>query len=126
MGSKSIYNRIMEREIKRTTQQNRALHLYFQMVADELNKAGLDMRVVLKPEIDIPWSKQSVKEFLWRPVQKAYLGKRSTTELTTTDIDAIYDTLNRHLSSRLGEFGTHIPFPSLETLETYDDFKSIS
>lgn len=95
--------------MQRTEKQNKALHKYFTMIADILNDAGLDMRVVLKPEIDIPWTPKSVKEHLWRPVQEVYLGKRSTTELTTKDINAIYEILNRHLSEK---FGTFIAFPN--------------
>ena len=77
----------MSEEKQRTLTQNRALHLYFQLVADTLNDAGLDMRVVLKPEIDIPWSKNTVKEFLWKRIQEIQLRKASTTELTTKEID---------------------------------------
>ena len=103
-------------EKKRTIQQNRALHLYFTHIAKTLNDAGLDMRVVLKPEVEIPWTSQSVKEFLWRPVQKIYLRKASTTELLTTDIDEICDILNRHLCEKFGNFGVeYTPFPSIES-----------
>lgn len=100
-------------EQQRTIQQNKALHLYFQMVAESLNEAGLDMRKVLKPAIDIPWSKESVKEFMWKPIQNIQLRKKSTTELTTKDIDIVFDTLNRHLGEKLG---IHIPFPSLDAI----------
>lgn len=96
---------------QRTIQQNKALHLYFQHLADRLNEAGLDMRVVLKPEVDIPWSKDSVKEFLWRPIQRYMLLKKSTTELGSQDIDKVFETLNRHLAEK---FGLSEPFPSLE------------
>lgn len=96
----------------RTQQQNRALHLYFTMLAEALNDSGLDMRKVLKPGVEIPWTGRSVKEFLWRPVQTAQLGKDSTTELTTGEIDLIFDTLNRHLA----KFGVHVPFPSIEEI----------
>jgi len=99
---------------QRTIKQNRALHKYFELVAGTLNEAGLDMRKTLKPEIDIPWSKESVKEYLWRPIQKAQLQKRSTTELDRKDINIIYETLNRFLGEKLG---VHTPFPSLEELE---------
>lgn len=99
-------------EKQRTLQQNAALHLYFQLVADTLNEAGLDMRAVLKPEVEIPWSKNSVKEFMWRPIQRLQLQKKSTTELTTKDIDIIYDTMNRHLAKH----GIHEPFPSIDEL----------
>ena len=99
---------------QRTIKQNKALHVYFELLAETLNSCGLDMRVVLKPEIDIPWAKESVKEYLWRPIQKAQLQKRSTTELNRKDINIIYETLNRFLGEKLG---VHMPFPSLENLE---------
>ena len=99
-------------ENKRTIRQNAALHLYFQLVADALNSAGLDMRKTLSAEIEIPWSKESVKEYLWRPVQETQLGKQSTKELTTKDIDIIYDTINRFLAEK----GLHVSFPSIEEL----------
>ena len=104
-------------EEQRTNQQNKSLHLWFQMLADELNGAGWDMRKTLKPEVEIPWSKESIKNFLWRPVQEVYLNKKSTTELTTKDIDAIWEILNRHLGEK---FGIHVSFPSLEALELKD------
>ena len=97
---------------QRTLQQNRALHLYFQMVADELNEHGLDMRKVLKPHVDIPWNKDTVKEYLWRPIMKLQLRKKSTIQMTTRDIDAIYDTLNNFIAKQ----GLHVEFPSIEAI----------
>jgi hypothetical protein len=38
---------------KRTLQQNKALHKLFTQMSDTFNTLGLDMRVVLKPEIKI-------------------------------------------------------------------------
>ena len=96
----------------RTKQQNKALHVYFELIATTLNDAGLDMREVLKPEVDIPWSKNTVKEFIWRPIMRLQLGKRSTTQMTTKDIDTVYDTVNRHLAKH----GVHEPFPSIEQI----------
>jgi len=98
---------------RRTAQQNRALHVMFTMYANALNEAGLDMRKTLKPGVEIPWSSKSVKEYLWRPVQKAQLAKDSTTELTTVEIDEVFDTLNKHIGQ---QFGLHVPFPSIEKL----------
>ena len=97
---------------QRTIQQNRALHLFFQLVADAMNEAGLDMRAVLKPGIDIPWSKDTVKEYLWRPIQDLQLRKESTADLTTKEIDVVFDTFNRHIA----KFGLHQPFPSIKEL----------
>ena len=100
-------------EKQRTKQQNRSLHLYFTHLAETLNESGLDMKKVLKPEIDIPWTSKNIKEFLWRPIMKAYTQKESTTELTTKEITEIYDTINRHLSEK---FGISVEWPSLESL----------
>ena len=98
---------------KRTNQQNKALHVLFNLLASTLNDAGLDMRKTLKPEIDIPWSGPAIKEFLWRPIQTAQLDKRSTTELTTVEIDQVFDTINKHLGEK---FGLHVPFPSINEI----------
>lgn len=103
----------------RSQQQNRALHLYFEMIARTLNDAGLDMRAVLKPEVEIPWSKESVKEFLWRPVQKIMLRKESTTELERKDIDTVFDVVNAHLAKH----GVRQPFPSVEAI--FDQLRAI-
>ena len=98
---------------QRTLQQNSALHKYFELLADELNTAGLDMRRTLKPGVDIPWSQNTVKDFLWRPIQRAQLQKESTTELTTKDIDTVYDTLTRYLGEK---HGLTVVFPSIEEI----------
>ena len=98
----------------RTAKQNNSLHLYFTLLAGELNAGGFDMKKVIRQEVDIPWNPYSVKEYLWRPLQEAQLGKRSTTKLTTKEIDQIYDTLNRVVGERTG---VHVEFPSIESLE---------
>ena len=94
----------------RTSQQNKAAHVYFTLVAEALNEAGLDMKQVLPRQVDIPWSRETVKELIWRPIQDAQLRKRSTTELTRGEIDAVYETVNRFLSG----MGLHVPFPTAE------------
>lgn len=100
----------------RTLTQNRAIHLLFTQIVDTLNEHGLDMRVVLKPEIDIPWTTETVKDYIWRPIQKALLRKESTTELTTQDIDKVYDGINKFLGEK---HGLHFPFPEAYHEEVY-------
>ncbi|WP_201353834.1 hypothetical protein [Hydrogenimonas urashimensis] len=95
----------------RTIKQNAAMHLYFTMVADALNEAGLDMKQVIKA--DVPWSPSSVKEVMWKRLQKAMLGKESTTKLKKEEIDKVYDVMNRLLGEK---FGIHVPFPSKEMM----------
>lgn len=97
----------------RTLIQNRALHLMFEHLSQELNDAGLDMRKTLKPGVEIPWNKNTVKEYLWRPIQKAVTLKESTTKLDTKEIDKVFEILLRHMGNK---FGVEIQFPSIETL----------
>lgn len=94
----------------RTQQQNKALHKYFALVAEELNSAGLDIRQVYKPEVEIPWTPGTVKEYLWKTVQRIQLQKEHTADLETKEIDAVYDVVNNHLA----KLGVHVPFPSIE------------
>ena len=61
----------------RTLKQNNALHLFFWQLAEELNAAGLDMKKVLKPQVDITWTTDSIKDYLWRPLQIALLKKKT-------------------------------------------------
>lgn len=94
--------------MRRTNQQNKALHKYYEQLAEALNAAGYDMRRTLREEIAIPWNKDTVKEYLWRPIQEIVLGKESTTDLNTADPSAVYDILDRHISEK---FGIHVEFP---------------
>lgn len=97
----------------RTSQQNRAMHKFYGMLATVLNDAGLDQRKVLNPSISIPWTPESIKENLWRPVQQAMYNKRSTTELNKQEeINAIHEVLMRHLAEKFHI--EHIQFPSHE------------
>jgi hypothetical protein len=98
---------------KRTEQQNRSLHLLFRELANILNESGLDMQKVLEGTMDIWWTDKMVKEYLWRPVQKAMYQKKSTTELDKKEeIDRVYDVICRHLADRYGL--TCPQFPSFE------------
>jgi hypothetical protein len=102
-----------QKKKQRTIQQNRALHLYCAHLAAGLNAAGFDMKRTLKQDVDIPWNAETVKEYLWRPIQKAQLMKHSTTELTTKEIDEVMDTLTRHLGEKTG---VYVEFPNIESL----------
>lgn len=96
---------------KRTLAQNNAMHKFFEMLANDLNNAGLDMRRTLKPGVDIPWTPATVKTHLWKPIQDAMLEKESTTELTTKEVNQVYEVLIRHLGEKFNittEF-PHIP-----------------
>ena len=88
---------------KRTAQQNKSLHKFCEQVANELNGKGITIQKFLKYAVDLDWTKDNVKELIWRPIQRTLLHKGSTTELDKIqDIDLIYDHINRHLSTNFG------------------------
>ena len=99
-----------DKEEKRTPQQNRALHLYFTLVADALNDAGLTVQeTVPNFRMDLDWNSIMVKELLWKFAMKKMFNKDSTTELTKKkEIDQLHETINRFLGSLGVEY---IPFP---------------
>lgn len=97
---------------KRTLNQNAALHLFFEHLAQTLNDGGFTVQLVLQQRPEVEWNKDLIKKLLWRPFQQAVLGKESTTELRKReDIDKVYDELNRFVSQF---FGTTVEFPSIE------------
>jgi hypothetical protein len=107
-------------ETKLTRKQQKTLWVYFQLLAETFNESGLDMKVVLKPSIDIQWTKQSVHDYLWCPIQEAYIKEHSTTKLGRKDIDKIYDFLHKHLSEKFGAITEFPEFPSIENLINSD------
>ena len=98
---------------KRTAQQNKALWKFYELLAQTLNDAGYDMRRTLKHDVDIPWTKNSVHDYLWIPIQTALTEKESTTDLDTVEPSQIHEVLSRHLASKLGV--SVPPWPCEET-----------
>ena len=97
---------------QRTPRQRRATHVYFEKLGDALNDAGWDMKRVLdvlkKGPVDIPWTKESVKKYLWKPVMEAMYDQKSTTEQKRSQISKVYETLTRIMTTK---FGVYVPFP---------------
>lgn len=105
---------------QRTDQQNRALHLYCDHVADALNDGGFDKVAVLSQKaIPVLWTGEAVKEELFKSVMRAMCydengePKESTTQLDKMEVDAVYRVLDRWLAEK---FGVSVPFPSEETM----------
>jgi hypothetical protein len=79
-----------------------------------LNDAGFDMRQTLREDMEIPWIEENIKRFIWKPVMRSITDKESTTELTSKEIDKIYDIINRHTAEK---FGISIQFPAEDNIE---------
>lgn len=75
----------------RTGAQNAALHLWYRQVAEECQKHGVEASAVFAKTHDIQMTENTVK-VLWKALQEALFGKKSTTELKKTgEIDKLQD-----------------------------------
>ena len=96
----------------RTDSQNRSGHAWFQQIAETLNAGGFTVNSKAVLKIDVPWTKESVKEFLFRPVMEAmYPEKHSTTQLTKAEWSEVVEALNLALGERVG---VHVRYPTEE------------
>ncbi len=109
----------------KTGKQRSALHVWFEMLAEVLNDAGLGKHVVLKAleklGIDVPWSKDSVKEDLYRPIMQAMTTKESTEHMNTKQPSEICKVLGTRLSEALGITPPAWPAKPTEEESRYDN-----
>ena len=98
---------------QRSLPENNAMHRYCDQLAKALNDAGLDFRQTLRQDIEVPWNGDLVKDFLWRPVQKAMTGHTSSKKPDRGQYGKIYETLNRHTSAKWGLF---VPWPCKDNM----------
>lgn len=94
------------------------MHLYFERLADALNDAGYDMvavfDVIQTYGVKIPWSKERVKENLYKPILEKMTGKHSTEDQTKMEPGDVYLVLDRWTSENLG---IHVEWPHWEIEE---------
>jgi hypothetical protein len=99
---------------QRSSAQNRSLHKYCAEMATELQNSGITVEVFLKG-MEAEFTPETVK-MMWRAFGKAKYGKSSTAELTTSQVNEVYDECNRHVA----QFGIHVAFPSQEAFIDYE------
>ena len=101
-----------EKSITRT--QQKALHKLFSDVANEMLALGIERRTVMRDlkGYSCPIDATFLKE-VWRAMQFTQTGKHSTTELTTKEVQAVYETFNRFLAEF---YHIHLPWPSYESM----------
>ena len=84
---------------QRTNQQNKALHVGMELIAQSLNDAGSDMKAVFEAkQVSVPWTAASIKECLVRPLIQAMYQTDSTTELQKTEVNQVWVVLLKHLT----------------------------
>jgi hypothetical protein len=94
----------------RTNLQNRALHLFFDMAAKELNENGVTYHYFDLNGVDVEtrWTKDLFKEMTWKPLQVAMFGTDSTAKLKRNEIDPIFEAINLMFAN----MGIQISFPN--------------
>ena len=97
---------------KISVSQNAALHKYYEMISHALNEKGITYTVKIVKEIEHPFTPMAVKEHIIRPIMISMFNKKSTTDLTTQDIDKIIDTITNWLSG----LGIEVHFPSIKNM----------
>ena len=95
----------------RTWRQNNTLHLLFRRMAKGLNDAGFEIPHPFKPDLEIPYSEESVKELLYKPIITMYFKVDRSTDLDTEQLSEsmtiLVDAVNRNT-------GVYIPIPTGE------------
>ena len=84
----------------RTWRQNNTLHLLFRQMAKALNDAGFEIPHPFKPDLEIPYSEESVKELLYKPIITMYfkVGRSSDldAEQLSESMTILVDAVNRN------------------------------
>lgn len=77
---------------------------------------GIDMREIVRKEVPIQCTPENIK-WLWKLLQEALFGKKSTTELKKSgEIEVVYDNFQKILVERTQGEVQLPPFPSIESL----------
>ena len=98
---------------QRTLAQNRSLHLGCRQVAEGLKEKGYTVQAVLElldNSVEVDWTDELVKKILIHNISKAMFEKESTKDLTTKELKAVWENMNRGIVKT----GVSVPFPSME------------
>jgi len=99
------YEVIIKKTVRgRTIPQNRSLHLYLSMMAKAFNDAGIDNKMLMKKfkqDFSIPVTATFLKE-VFRKIMGGMYDKKSTTELSTTEMTKVYDVFNMGMGEKCG------------------------
>lgn len=97
----------------RTIKQNKSLHLWFQELSRELNNQGIDVRVLVR-NLRVDATPEMMKN-IFRAIGAEKYGIKSTTELTTKQVNECYEEFNRALAQE----GIYVNFPSYMDSDEY-------
>lgn len=108
---------IIKKKKRRTSQQNKAIHKWCDLLALSFNAAGITKRLTLPSGyvIETDWSMDSVKKDIWHTIQESQFGTVSTADLETAQVNKVYELIDRDVA---GPMGVHVPFPRWEDMAT--------
>ena len=119
LSQKGSLVEIKETRPHRTGQQNKSLHKFFTIIANELNEMGKEFTYTgLNVEsVSTMYTPQIVKDFFWRPIQVTLFDIESTRDLTTDQMNKIIDVIVKFF----GEKSILVEFPSMDNMIKTDD-----
>jgi hypothetical protein len=105
---------LTEVRITRTQQQNKALHVYFTLISYQLNELGSEFSYVglNNNSFALRYTPEIVKEFIFKPIMFTMFELKSTTKLTTIQINEMIDIITKFFADK----GIVMEFPSIENL----------
>ena len=111
---------IYEIEIKnmdtRTVTQNRAYHLWLNMIANKLNKENITTQQILSPNIH--WDMEKIKYVFTAPLIKVLFKVNSSSKMMKSDFDMLIQVMTKSF----GERGVQLPpFPTIKEKEKKHD-----
>ncbi len=104
---------IKKRVKQRSIPQNASLHLYCDIEAEKLTDAGYSQRGLfdkMNTSFDLDITPEMIKN-IFRSVGLKMFGKKSTADLTTTEINEVYLAVDKGFAQL---FGVTTPWPSNE------------
>lgn len=110
---------------KRSNKENNALHKGCEIVARELNDKHIYIPEVMREmekNTEVYWTKDRVKDLLFREFMRAMTGKESTTQLKKGEAGEVYDMMAANISKI---FGVDVGgFPSWEQIKLAQNDKA--
>jgi hypothetical protein len=94
---------------QRTILQNKSLHKYCELLSIALCEAGITQKRFIEAMDEIENSPESVKS-VFRAMGKAKYNKISTADLTTKEMNSIYEEFTRNTA----KIGIYVKWPSAE------------
>ena len=94
----------------RTTQQNKAIHKYCEIIAAHYSEKGLTKskkNPLTGESVEMPINSTMIKEDFWKPIQFSMFGFDSTTELNTKQVGEIAQVIEKYFADK----GISLMFP---------------